>query len=129
MTGELGFVRLVVDDIARSLTFYAHLGFQFPPAAYGESHVEVRRPDGLQIYWDRVDSVRRYHPDYEPAPHGRVVLAFKFGSVAEVDVVFTKLTTLGYKCSRTPYDTPWGHHYAVVNDPDGNLIELYCVRL
>lgn len=129
MAGQLGFVGLVVDDIARSLTFYQHLGFDFPPEAYGQPHVEVRLPSGLQIYWDKVDEVRHYAPDYEPARQGRVVLAFKFESVAEVDELFRKLTRLGYKCDRIPWDTPWGHHYAVVNDPDGNLIELYSVRL
>jgi catechol 2,3-dioxygenase-like lactoylglutathione lyase family enzyme len=129
MPGELGFIGLVVDDIARSLTFYEHLGFKFPPEAYGESHVEVRLPSGLQIYWDKVDNVRRYAPDYRPAPHGRVVLGFKFGSVDEVDRLFTRLTTLGYTCNRTPWDTPWGHHYAVVDDPDGNVIEIYSVRI
>lgn len=129
MNGQLGFVRLVVDDIARSLTFYEHLGFTFPPGAYGESHVEVRLPSGLQIYWDKIDGVRRYSPDYLPAAPGRVVLGFKFDCLDDVDRLFTKLTALGYKCNRTPWDTPWGHHYADVNDPDGNVVELYCVRL
>jgi catechol 2,3-dioxygenase-like lactoylglutathione lyase family enzyme len=129
VAGQLGFVGLVVDDIPRSLTFYEHLGFEFPPGAYSEPHVEVRLPDGLQIYWDKADNVRQYAPDYMPAAHGRVVLAFKFGSVAEVDDLFIKLTKLGYDCNRTPWDTPWGHHYACVNDPDGNLVELYSVRV
>jgi catechol 2,3-dioxygenase-like lactoylglutathione lyase family enzyme len=49
MNPRPGFICVVVDDMARSLTFYEHLGFKFPVEAYGEIHVEVELPGGLQI--------------------------------------------------------------------------------
>jgi catechol 2,3-dioxygenase-like lactoylglutathione lyase family enzyme len=124
-----GFIGVVVDDMARSLTFYRHLGFKFPVEAYGEIHVEVELPGGLQIYWDCTKQwANRYAPDYRPGPHGRVTLGFKVDSAGDVDALFTKLKGLGYKVDRTPWDAPWGVRYAIVYDPDGNLIEIYSPR-
>jgi catechol 2,3-dioxygenase-like lactoylglutathione lyase family enzyme len=123
-----GFICVVVDDMARSLTFYEHLGFKFPPEAYAEIHVELELPGGLQIYWDLTQWANRYAPDYQPAPHGRVALGFKVDSAGDVDALFTKLKGLGHKVDRTPWDAPWGVRYAIVYDPDGNLVEIYSPR-
>jgi catechol 2,3-dioxygenase-like lactoylglutathione lyase family enzyme len=120
---------VVVDDMARSLTFYELLGFKFPVEAYGEIHVEVELPGGLQIYWDCTQQwASRYAPDYRPGPHGRVALGFKVDSAGDVDALFTKLKNFGYKVDRTPWDAPWGVRYAMVYDPDGNLVEIYSPR-
>jgi catechol 2,3-dioxygenase-like lactoylglutathione lyase family enzyme len=42
--------------------------------------------------------------------------------------LFTELKGLGYKVDRTPWDAPWGVRYAMVYDPDGNLVEIYSPR-
>ena len=128
MNPRPGFICVVVDNMARSLTFYEHLGFKFPPEAYGEIHVELELPGGLQIYWDLTQWANRYAPDYLPAPHGRVALGFQVDSAGDVDALFTKLKGLGHKVDRTPWDAPWGVRYAIVYDPDGNLIEIYSPR-
>lgn len=128
MTAQLGFIYVSVDNMARSLTFYEHLGFKFSPAEFGEGHVEADLPGGLKIFWNHVDYVRIYAPDYVPAAHGRVGMAFELDTPDDVDSLFTKLQTLGYRCDRTPYSTPWGHRQAVVYDPDGNAINLYSLE-
>jgi catechol 2,3-dioxygenase-like lactoylglutathione lyase family enzyme len=125
VTPRPGFICVMVNDMARSLTFYRHLGFKFPPEAYSEIHVELELPGGLQIYWQRVQFAKLYAPDYRPAPHGMVTLGFQVDSAREVDALFTKLKELGYKADRTPWDAPWGTRYANVYDPDGNLVEIY----
>ena len=125
MNARPGFICVMVNDMARSLTFYEHLGFKFTPEAYGEIHVELELPGGLQIYWDLTQWANRYAPDYRPAPHGMVTLGFQVDSAREVDALFTKLKRLGYKADRTPWEAPWGTRYANVYDPDGNLVEIY----
>jgi catechol 2,3-dioxygenase-like lactoylglutathione lyase family enzyme len=57
-----------------------------------------------------------------------VALGFKVDSAGDVDALFTKLKRLGYKVDRTPWDAPWGVRYAMVYDPDGNLVEIYSPR-
>jgi catechol 2,3-dioxygenase-like lactoylglutathione lyase family enzyme len=126
MNPRPGFICVLVDDIARSLTFYEHLGFKFPPEAYGETHVEVELPGGLQISWAHSQTAELYTPDYRPAPHGRVTLGFEVDSVRDVDVLFARLKGFGYKVDRTPWDAAWGARYGIVYDPDGNLVVIYC---
>ena len=84
MTPRPGFICVMVNDMARSLTFYRHLGFKFPPEAYGEIHVELELPGGLQIYWQNAEFAKLYAPDYRPAPHGMVTLGFQVDSAREV---------------------------------------------
>jgi catechol 2,3-dioxygenase-like lactoylglutathione lyase family enzyme len=113
VSANLGFIALIVDDMARSLTFYEHLGFKFPREAVTEPHVEAEMKNGLLITWNHVGSVRTYAPDYHAA----------------VDALFYKLQELGYRADRVPWDAPWGHRYAVVYDPDGNAIEIFAPHL
>jgi len=124
-TAQLSFVLLVVDNMARSLTFYEHLGFKFPAEAFAEPHVEAELPGGaMRIFWNVAESVTQFAPDYRPAPHGRVCLGFQFDTPDEVDAMFRKLGSLGYRADRTPWDAPWGQRYAIVYDPDGNVVDL-----
>lgn len=125
MTARLGFFNVAVDNMAQSLTFYEHLGFKFSPEQFGEGHVESELLGGLKMAWTHIDYIRIYAPDYEPAAHGRVGLSFELDTPDDVDSLFTKLQMLGYKCDRTPWSAPWGHRYAIVYDPDGNVINLY----
>jgi catechol 2,3-dioxygenase-like lactoylglutathione lyase family enzyme len=129
VSANLGFIDLIVDDMARSLTFYEHLGFKFPLEAFTEQHVEAEMKNGLLIFWNHVRSVRIYAPDYRPGPHGRVGLAFQQESPAAVDTLFYKLQELGHRVDRTPWDAPWGHRYAVVYDPDGNALVIFAPHL
>jgi hypothetical protein len=46
-------------------------------------------------------------------------------SAAEVDAVYDRLTSLGYKGGHAPWDALWGQRYAMVQDPDGNGIDLF----
>jgi uncharacterized glyoxalase superfamily protein PhnB len=124
VTANVSFVYITVDDMARSLTFYSHLGFTFPPEAYAEGHVEAELKNGLLIFWNHVSLVRRYVPDYEPSSHGRIGLAFQLESAAAVDRVASDLKRRGYEV-RTPYDTPWGHRQVVAYDPEGNSVNIF----
>jgi uncharacterized glyoxalase superfamily protein PhnB len=129
VSAHVGFIYITVDDMARSLRFYEHLGIKFPAEAYSEPHVEAELKNGMLIFWNHIDQVRIYAPDYRPAPHGRVGFGFQLESPAAVDALFYKLQGLGYKVDRTPWDSPWGHRYAIVYDPDGNALDLFSPHL
>jgi hypothetical protein len=36
------------------------------------------------------------------------------------------LVALGYDGHKAPWDAPWGQRYALVRDPDGNAVDLFC---
>jgi catechol 2,3-dioxygenase-like lactoylglutathione lyase family enzyme len=126
MTAQLDLVGLVVADMARSLAFYRRLGFDLPPGADAEPHVEARLPGGLRIAWDTIDTIRSFDPTWTPPSGGhRMNLAFACEDPAGVDATYAALVEAGYQSHLEPWDAFWGMRYAVVHDPDGNPIDLF----
>jgi uncharacterized glyoxalase superfamily protein PhnB len=112
--------------MARSLAFYRRLGFDLPPEADGEAHVEATLPGGLRIAWDTVETVRSFDPGWTPPAGGhRVALAFACDDAAAVDAMYGVLMAAGYDGHKEPWDAFWGQRYAIVLDPDGNSVDLF----
>ena len=111
--------------MAKALAFYRRLGLEIPADADREGHVEATA-GGLRIAWDTVEVVHSFDPDWSP-PVGsqRLGLAFLCDSPAEVDTVYAELVDDGYKGNKEPWDASWGQRYAVVEDPDGNPVDLF----
>jgi catechol 2,3-dioxygenase-like lactoylglutathione lyase family enzyme len=127
MTPQFAVIGLVVDDMAKSLAFYRRLGLDIPPDADSEPHVAFALPGGLQLMWDTVDTIRSFDPTWSGASGSpRVGLAFACSSPAEVDRVYRDLVDAGYHGHKDPWDAFWGQRYAVVHDPDGNGVDLFC---
>jgi uncharacterized glyoxalase superfamily protein PhnB len=126
MTARLDLIGLVVENMARSLAFYRKLGFDLPPDADTEPHVEATLPGGLRIAWDTVETVRSFDPGWT-APSGghRVALAFACDSAADVDATYRALVDAGHDGHKEPWDAFWGQRYAIVLDPDGNSVDLF----
>ena len=126
MHARLGLIEVVVEDMARSLAFYRRLGFDLPPEADREPHVDAELPGGLRIAWDTVETIRSFDPGWTPPSGGhRMALAFHFGTPTEVDQAYDELVSLGYEGHKAPWDAFWGMRYALVRDPDGNAVDLF----
>ncbi len=127
MGATLAVVEVVVEDMARSLAFYRRLGFDVPAAADGEPHVEVGLPGGLKLAFDTRETIRSFDPSWEPSTGGhRMGLAFGCDSPDEVDRLYGELVAAGYEGHKEPWDAFWGMRYAVLHDPDGNGVDLFC---
>jgi catechol 2,3-dioxygenase-like lactoylglutathione lyase family enzyme len=129
MTPRFDLIGLVTADMPASLAFYRHLGLNIPAEADTEPHVEAALPGGLRIAWDSDDTVASFDPGWSrPAlreNNGRVGLAFLCDDPADVDRVYGELTDSGYTGRKEPWDAFWGQRYAVVEDPDGNAVDLF----
>jgi catechol 2,3-dioxygenase-like lactoylglutathione lyase family enzyme len=127
MAATLKVVEVVVADMARSLAFYRRLGLDVPAGADTEDHVEVALPGGLKLAFDTVETIRSFDPSWSP-PSGspRTGLAFACDSPAEVDKLYGELAAAGYEGHKEPWDAFWGMRYAVLHDPDGNSVDLFC---
>lgn len=126
MTPQFDLVGTVVTDMARTLDFYRRLGLPIPPGAEAEPHVEVTLPGGVRLAWDTVETIRSFHPGFDPAGgNSRMSLAFRCADPAEVDRWYAELTAAGHHGELPPWDAFWGQRYAVVHDPDGNGVDLF----
>ena len=128
MRAHLDVVGLVVEDMPRSLAFYRRLGLELPAEADAEPHVVAELPGGLRLAWDTVETIRSFDAGWRPPDGGspRMSLAFELGSPEEVDAAYAELTEAGYEGHKPPWDAFWGQRYAVVHDPDGNGVDLFC---
>ncbi|HRF58842.1 MAG TPA: VOC family protein [Fimbriimonadaceae bacterium] len=125
MSIQFDLVGIVTHDLERSLEFYRALGWEIPEPQPDDDHFEIALPNGLRVAWDKVELMKQILPDWvEPVGH-RLGLAFKAGSPAEVDATFNRLTDLGFRGKTPPWDAFWGQRYAQVEDPDGNVVDLF----
>jgi catechol 2,3-dioxygenase-like lactoylglutathione lyase family enzyme len=125
MPPRLDLIGIIVQDMAAALAFYRRLGFDIPPEADSEGHVEATA-GGLRVAWDTVEVVNSFDPEWAPPVGGhRLGLAFLCDSPTEVDEVYDELIAAGYESRLEPWDAFWGQRYAVVTDPDGNPVDLF----
>ncbi|MEU3953543.1 VOC family protein [Streptomyces achromogenes] len=126
MTVRIAVIGLVGSDLAASLAFYRRLGLEFPEGAEEQPHVEAELPGGLVLALDTEETIRSFHPSRRPPTGpGRVSLAFRCGSPAEVDARYDELVAAGHHGELKPWDAFWGQRYATVHDPDGNPVDLF----
>lgn len=118
-------IGIVVGDMASALRFYRLLGLEIPPEADKEEHVEFVTDGGFRIAWDTVELVAGIHGHWREPAGLRMVLAFDCDTPAGVDALYERVTAAGYAGFKEPWDAFWGQRYAVVIDPDGNMIDLF----
>ena len=118
-------VGMVVQNMGASLRFYRLLGLDISPEADSETHVEITTPSGFRIAWDTEELIKSIHTDWTTPSGHRMVLAFLCENPTEVNELYAKITTAGYQGYKEPWNAFWGQRYAVVVDPDGNLVDLF----
>lgn len=121
---KLDMVGIVVQDMKTSLDFYRALGLAIPESANGEMHVEVAQ-DGLRLAFDTVEVAKGVYGGWDEPTGHRIELAFLCESADDLNALYEKLVQQGYAGHREPWDAFWGQRYAIVADPDGNLISLF----
>jgi uncharacterized glyoxalase superfamily protein PhnB len=123
---QFDLIGIVVADMARSLSFYRHLGVDVPSDADSQQHVEVALPGGIRLAWDRVEQVQSFDPGYRPSSDtSGIALAFRLDTATDVDATYEKLVGTGCQGHKAPWDAFWGQRYAVLHDPDGNSVDLF----
>jgi catechol 2,3-dioxygenase-like lactoylglutathione lyase family enzyme len=124
MTPKLDMIGLVVEDMAASLAFYRKLGLDIPDT--DEPHVEATLPNGLRVAWDTVTEIRSFDPEWTKPVGGHAVgICFRCDSPAEVDKLHASLVADGHRSHKDPWDAFWGQRYASIEDPDGNVVDLF----
>ena len=123
MTPKLDCVGLIVADMGASLAFYRRLGFDVPLEHDTEPHVDADLPGGLRFSWDTIDTIRSFDPHWtKPTGSHAMGIAFRCD---DVDKTYQELVDAGYRSYKQPWDAFWGQRYACVQDPDGNVVDLF----
>jgi catechol 2,3-dioxygenase-like lactoylglutathione lyase family enzyme len=124
MTISFDIIGIAVQDMGKALAFYRRLGLPIPAGADDEPHVDVTLPNGMRIAWDKPAI---FDDKWTPSVGGyRIAVGFLCGSPAEVDSVYADMTGAGHEGYMPPWDAFWGQRYAVLKDPDGNSVDLFC---
>ncbi|MBW5446088.1 glyoxalase [Cohnella sp. CFH 77786] len=121
---KLDLVGIVVKDMGRALDFYRTLGLNIPVNADGEMHVEVVQ-GGFRLAFDKQEMIADIYGGWDEPKGHRIELAFRCDGREAVDEAYRNITERGYRGNREPWDAFWGQRYAIVQDPDGNLISLF----
>lgn len=118
-------VSVICSDLPRSVEFYRALGCDLPDAD-ATGHVDCDL-GGLRVMLDSEEVLAAFAPG-EPVPQapGRITLAVRCPTPASVDELHDRLATMGRGSHLAPFDAFWGQRYAVVLDPDGSSVDLYC---
>jgi uncharacterized glyoxalase superfamily protein PhnB len=122
----LSVIELVVDDMAATLAFYRELGVDIPEAAAGEDHVDVE-VGSMRLAFDTRALIESMDATWTPPVGGhRVALAFRCNTPADVDATYERVIAAGHRGHLEPWDAFWGMRYAVVRDPNGVPVDLFC---
>jgi uncharacterized glyoxalase superfamily protein PhnB len=127
---SLDVIGVIVSDLHRAAEFYQRLGLRFPQDLdpMGHGHAEATLPGGLRFTLDSEASIRSFDPNWSPPSAGhRVTVAFRCETPEDVDRLFRELTTTGGRGRLAPWDAFWGQRYAQVEDPDGNVVDLFAL--
>ncbi len=131
MRARLDAIGVIVSDLKRSIEFYRRLGLEFPenPDPEGHGHVETTLEGGIRLMFDSIETIHSFDPDWTPPSGGhRVALAFLCESPSALDQLFKELVDEGGgRPHKAPWDALWGQRYTQVEDPDGNVVDLFAL--
>ena len=121
---KLDMIGIIVESMDQAILFYERLGFK----AAGEknaAYVELDN-EGIRISLNTKKMIEGIY-GYLPKSDGdKIELAFLCDSPVEIDQVCEKMKGFGYEIFREPWHAFWGQYYAIIKDPDGNLLSLFC---
>lgn len=121
---QLRVVNFIVQDMAAAVAFYRAVGFDIDGDT-DQPHLDVRFPNGTIIAWDTAQFQGSLDSTLNTAD-GKYAATIEFwlDDRDSVDRKYAELTAAGYRGRAEPFDAPWGPRYALIDDPDGNVVAL-----
>jgi uncharacterized glyoxalase superfamily protein PhnB len=120
-------VYLFVRDLEAALGFYGLLGLSIERVS--KLFARATTPDGPTIELGTRELTLSYDPHWEePTGPGTNTINFELASREAVDEMYERLVAAGHRGHLAPCDPPWQARFAIVDDPDGNIIGLHSPR-
>ena len=118
-------VSVSATDLRRAQAFYELLGFRFPDAEPGLTHLEAEDGSGVRLLVDSASSLAALYGE-APRPGTAAGFAIVVPTPDAVDATIERVRSAGHTVVTDPHDAPWGHRYARVADPDGYGVVVFC---
>jgi catechol 2,3-dioxygenase-like lactoylglutathione lyase family enzyme len=109
---RLSAVTLHTHDMARASAFYEHIGFRRIYGGPEAAFTSYRTGDGFL-------NIQLHEGEVIPTGWGRVIFW-----VDDVDAMYQRVESAGYRPSTEPADAPWGERYFHVLGPDGHELSF-----
>jgi catechol 2,3-dioxygenase-like lactoylglutathione lyase family enzyme len=122
----LGQVNLVVSDLERSRRFYGRFGWTF--RAMGDQALIAEVPGGLLVALHLPGFTKTWNESSDGGTGGTAVLDVSVPDRESVDRLDAAFMGDGRRSRQAPIDAFFGPRYAIVEDPDGNLVGLKSPR-
>jgi len=120
-------IYLFVRDLSASIGFYELLGLSVEQVS--PVFARATMPGGAVIELGCAELTRSYDPNWqEPTGAGTNTINFQLPSRAAVDATYESLVAAGHTGHLAPCDPPWQARFAIVDDPDGNVVGLHSPR-
>lgn len=122
MAIQFGMIVLDVRDLRRSIDFYRLLGLDVPEPSPDRPVSVFRMDSGVSLVLIEEFAARNDPAWVRPAQHTyQQLMEFVADDDAAVDSVYAALTGAGHHGRKAPGPTS-GIYYALVDDPDGNVL-------
>ena len=123
---DLFMVGLVTKDRDKMLEFYRHLGLNIPQVTDGQTHVPVRMEmkQGFTLFFDtQAFSAQNTNvPDF--VSRYNVLFEYYLQDQASVEKKYSEMLALGYESYRAPFIFNDEMSFALIYDPEGNVVLL-----
>ena len=121
-TATLNQLNVLVRDMKASVEFYRRLGLDIPDSGdiWDDHHRTADSLDALHLEFDST----RFGEKWAGRSDTGVVLGFSVTTREAVDELYDHMIAAGHEGHRHPHDAFWGARYAILEDPDGNLVGL-----
>jgi catechol 2,3-dioxygenase-like lactoylglutathione lyase family enzyme len=122
---KLDAISVTSTDLEKTVRFYSVLGFVFRPCEKDERHIEPQtKPGDVRLMIDTADLIESITGS-KPTPPNHSSFAMTCDYPSDVDAACEKIKAEGFVVTKEPWDAFWGQRYAIVQDPDGYMIDLF----
>jgi catechol 2,3-dioxygenase-like lactoylglutathione lyase family enzyme len=117
MAFELYMIGVATHNMEKSLEFYRRLGLAIPEGSEGKRHVGVKMRGELTFFLNSTGMTT-----LEEGSH--VIFEFYLKERSLVDAKYAELIDFGYRSHRAPFVSSFNIYFAMIYDPDENIILL-----
>ncbi len=125
---RFGGIDIISKDMPASVEFYRALGLDIPAEKVylrdgAPHHVDLHLDGGVGVDIDTDTLTTEFDPGWS-AGRTAVVVTFRTDTREDVDALHDHMVGLGHSSHLAPFDAFWGARFAIIVDPDGNLVSL-----